>query len=120
MNGRSVVLITGGAAGIGLCIAETFLHAGYQVHVCDADAAAVERFEHEQADAGASITDIAEAEQVDALFSEVRDRYSALHILVNNAGIADPTARVEDIEPADWARTVAIDLNGQFYCAVLG
>jgi len=37
-------------------------------------------------------------------------------VLVNNAGIAGPTARVEDIRPEDWDRCIAVDLNGMFYC----
>jgi len=37
-------------------------------------------------------------------------------VLVNNAGIAGPTAKVEDIRPEDWDRCIAIDLNGMFYC----
>ena len=37
-------------------------------------------------------------------------------MLVNNAGIAGPTARVEDIRPEDWDRCIAVDLNGMFYC----
>jgi NAD(P)-dependent dehydrogenase (short-subunit alcohol dehydrogenase family) len=39
-----------------------------------------------------------------------------LDVLVNNAGIAGPTARVEDIKPEDWDRCIAVDLNGMFYC----
>jgi NAD(P)-dependent dehydrogenase (short-subunit alcohol dehydrogenase family) len=42
-----------------------------------------------------------------------------LDVLVNNAGIAGPTAKVEDISIADWDRTVAVDLNSMFYCARL-
>jgi NAD(P)-dependent dehydrogenase (short-subunit alcohol dehydrogenase family) len=40
-----------------------------------------------------------------------------LDVLVNNAGIAGPTAGVEDIDPSEWDRTVAVNLNGQFYSA---
>jgi NAD(P)-dependent dehydrogenase (short-subunit alcohol dehydrogenase family) len=40
-------------------------------------------------------------------------------VLVNNAGIAGPTAKVEDIRPEDWDRCIAIDLNGMFYCTRL-
>jgi NAD(P)-dependent dehydrogenase (short-subunit alcohol dehydrogenase family) len=39
-----------------------------------------------------------------------------LDVLVNNAGIAGPTAKVEDIRPEDWERCIAVDLNGMFYC----
>jgi NAD(P)-dependent dehydrogenase (short-subunit alcohol dehydrogenase family) len=40
-----------------------------------------------------------------------------LDLLVNNAGIAGPTAGIEDIDPDDWRRTVDINLNSYFYCA---
>ena len=39
-----------------------------------------------------------------------------LDVLINNAGIVGPTARVEDISVLEWDRTIAIDLNGMFYC----
>jgi len=41
-------------------------------------------------------------------------------VLVNNAGIAGPTAKVEDIDPKDWDRTIAVDVNGMFYCTRKG
>jgi NAD(P)-dependent dehydrogenase (short-subunit alcohol dehydrogenase family) len=37
-------------------------------------------------------------------------------VLINNAGIAGPTAKVEEISVADWDRTIAVDLNSMFYC----
>ena len=39
-----------------------------------------------------------------------------LDCLVNNAGIAGPTGKIEDIDPEDWDRCIAIDLTGQFNC----
>jgi NAD(P)-dependent dehydrogenase (short-subunit alcohol dehydrogenase family) len=38
---------------------------------------------------------------------------------VNNAGIAGPTGKVEDIAVQDWERCIAVDLNGMFYCTRL-
>src|SRR5262249_25385132 len=42
-----------------------------------------------------------------------------LDVLVNNAGIAGPTSKVEAIDPAEWRRTIDVNLNGHFYCTRL-
>jgi NAD(P)-dependent dehydrogenase (short-subunit alcohol dehydrogenase family) len=115
-NHAGVVLVTGAAAGIGAEIARQFAQAGYRVHVCDANKAAVASFGAAHPSIGASVTDVADSAAVDTLFDEVADRYGRLDVLVNNAGIAGPTAAVEDIPVADWVRTIDVDLNGQFYC----
>jgi len=111
-----VALVTGAASGIGLAIARRFRRESWRVHVCDADPQVVEALADSDPDIGATVTDIADPSQVDALFDEITDRYGTLAALFNNAGIAGPTAAVEDIDPADWQRTVAVDLNGHFYC----
>lgn len=112
-----VVLVTGAAAGIGAVIARRFAADGFRVHVCDALESAVVDFARQTPEIGASVADIADPAAVDRLFDEAGQRYGRLDVLVNNAGIAGPTAPVEDIDPADWRRTVDVDLNGQFYCS---
>ena len=119
MNKNKVVLITGGASGIGLVIARRMLADGYDVHVCDASPEAVSALEKSDPQIGASVADIADRDDVESLFSAIRQKYKRLDVLVNNAGIAGPTAAIEDIDPADWERTIAVDLNGQFYCTRL-
>lgn len=116
MDQSPVAVITGAATGIGRTIARKFLGEGYRVHICDSDPAAVEAFRTAQPRATASVADVARVDQVDAMFDEVRRSHGRLDVLVNNAGIAGPTAAIEAIEPADWERTIAVDLNGQFYC----
>ena len=116
MSDRPTVLITGGATGIGRAIASRFLAGGAAVHVGDADPAAIEQFLSEHPGASASRADIGIAADVDRMFDDVAARYGGLTVLVNNAGIAGPTAAVEEITPEDWDRTIAVDLNGQFYC----
>jgi NAD(P)-dependent dehydrogenase (short-subunit alcohol dehydrogenase family) len=106
------VLVTAGGAGIGRVIADTFLEHGAKVHVCDLDERALKSL-------GAmthSVADVAKLADVDRLFEDVQRMLGGLDVLVNNAGIAGPTAKVEDIEPEDWDRTIAIDLSGMFYC----
>ena len=100
------VLVTAGGAGIGKVIAETFAKNGALVHVSDIDAATKPH----------TVADVASLAQVDRLFDEVKQRLGGLDVLINNAGIAGPTAKVEDIRPEDWDRCIAVDLNGMFYC----
>jgi len=105
------VLVTAGAAGIGRVIAQTFVDHGARVHVCDVDEKALK-----QANLPYTVADVAKLPDVDRLFSDVERKLAGLDVLVNNAGIAGPTARVEDIRPEDWDRCIAVDLNGMFYC----
>lgn len=110
------VIITAGASGIGLSIAETFLANGARVHVCDVN----ERF-LAQCEAlpgiGTSLCDVSIPSQVEHMFTEAMNHLGKLHVLVNGAGITGPTARIEDVSPKDWDKTIAVNLNGQFYCS---
>jgi NAD(P)-dependent dehydrogenase (short-subunit alcohol dehydrogenase family) len=110
------VLVTAGAAGIGRAFAEVFSDAGAKVFVCDVDRAALDAFHAARPEIGARFADVADPKQVDGLFDEAAVFLGGLDVLINNAGIAGPTAAVEDIAIADWDRTIAVDLNGMFYC----
>jgi len=111
------VLVTAGASGIGLATARAFLAEGARVHVCDVDAAALEALARNHPDAGRSSCDVADTDAVDRLFDTVAATLGGLDVLVNNAGIAGPTARCEEVSLADWERTLAVNLTGQFLCA---
>jgi len=107
------VLVTAGAAGIGRTIAQTFLDHGARVHVCDIDERALAQLPQAIARTRADVANLADVER---LFADVERQLGGLDVLVNNAGIAGPTAKVEDIRPEDWERCIAVDLNGMFYC----
>jgi NAD(P)-dependent dehydrogenase (short-subunit alcohol dehydrogenase family) len=111
------VLVTAGASGIGRAIVEALAGAGARVHLCDVDQAALAAIREAQPGVGTTVADVADEAQVDRLFQEAQDRLGGLDVLVNNAGIAGPTAPIEQIEPADWRRCIDIDLTGQFLCA---
>jgi NAD(P)-dependent dehydrogenase (short-subunit alcohol dehydrogenase family) len=115
MNDRRVALVTAGAAGIGRAIAQRLAHAGIAVHVCDIDAAAIADCLAGNPGMTASRSDVSCVEQVEELFGDLLQHYGRLDILVNNAGVSGPTAAVENIEPADWDRTIAVDLSSAFY-----
>jgi NAD(P)-dependent dehydrogenase (short-subunit alcohol dehydrogenase family) len=106
------VLVTAGAAGIGREIARTFLTHGARVQVCDVDETALAALPKEIFRIKA---DVAKLADVDRLFEDVQRNLGGLDVLVNNAGVAGPTAKVEDIRPEDWDRCIAVDLNGMFY-----
>ncbi len=109
------VLVTGGAGGIGLAVARAFVTAGAKVHVCDLDGAALARLAGEGI--GTSLADVADAASVETLFTEVRGCLGGLDVLVNNAAITGPFGPVEENDPAGWARTISVNLVGQFHCA---
>ena len=110
------VLVTAGAAGIGRAIAQTFLEHGARVHICDVDTAALGAAEQALRPVTQTVADVASVADVDRLFGEVQRSLGGLDVLVNNAGIAGPTGKVEDLRPEDWDRCIAVDLNGMFYC----
>ncbi|SEP45067.1 NAD(P)-dependent dehydrogenase, short-chain alcohol dehydrogenase family [Methylobacterium sp. ap11] len=110
------VLVTAGAGGIGLEVARAFVEEGARVHVCDVDREALAAL---PPDIGATHADVASREDVARLFAEATATLGGLDCLVNNAGTAGPTGRVEEIDPEDWDRTLDICLTGQFNCVRL-
>jgi len=113
------VLVTAGAGGIGLEIARAFVREGARVHVGDVDGDALARLRASDPAIGASACDVASRGDVARLFDEAVRGLGGLDCLVNNAGIAGPTGRVEAIDPDAWDRCIAVDLTGQFNCARL-
>jgi len=113
------VLITAGAAGIGRAMASLFLEHGARVHICDIDEQALADCARALPAVTQTAADVSQRADVERLFADVRGALGGLDVLVNNAGIAGPTAKIEDIAPEDWERTIAVDLTGMFYCARL-
>lgn len=111
------VLVTAGANGIGAVIARAFHEAGAQVHVCDIDRAALDRLVAAHPGITGSMADASVAADVDLVFDDVRGVLGGLDLLVSNAGIAGPTGPIESLDAALWERTIAVNLNSQFYFA---
>lgn len=110
-----VALVTAGASGIGRAIAEELHASGAQVHICDIDSQAIAACLSANPEITASELDVSRVQDVDTLFTEFSARYSQLDILVNNVGIAGPTAPVDKIDPEDWDETISVDLSAAFY-----
>jgi NAD(P)-dependent dehydrogenase (short-subunit alcohol dehydrogenase family) len=110
------VLVTAGASGIGRVTANAFLAAGARVHVCDIDANALQTYQAEQPTAGTTVADVADKVQVNRLFDAAVDGFGGIDFLINNAGIAGPSANIEDCDPADWDRTLRVNLDSAYLC----
>jgi NAD(P)-dependent dehydrogenase (short-subunit alcohol dehydrogenase family) len=113
------VLVTAGAGGIGLAIARAFVAEGARVHTCDVDEMALSALPSNDCAISWSHCDVSDRQAVKKLFTEATDKLGGLDVLVNNAGIAGPTSKVEEMNPEDWDRCLDICLTGQFNCARL-
>lgn len=111
------VIVTAAATGIGRAVAETLVNNGAHVHICDISTERLAACQNALPAIGVTLADVADPTQVDRLFDEALAHLGGLDVLVNNAGIAGPTGPVEELTPADWDRTISVNLNSQFYCA---
>lgn len=110
------VAITAGASGIGRALAQAFLRDHAVVYICDADETALADFCVANPAAVATRADVSVPGDVDRWFERIAADGPVLDVLINNAGIAGPTARLEEIATEDWMRTIDVDLNGVFFC----
>lgn len=108
------VVISAGAGGIGLEIARAFLREGARVEVCDVDLAALAALAETAPGAHGTACDVSDRAAVARFMDGALARLGGLDVLVNNAGIAGPTGRVDQIDPEDWDRTLAVDITGHF------
>ena len=106
------VAVSAGAAGIGRVMADSFAACGARVFLCDVDREALAACPHPSV-----FADVETPEGCDAFMDAALAHLGGLDALLNNAGIAGPTARVEDVTPEALSRTLKIDLEAMFHCA---
>ncbi|WP_120632949.1 SDR family oxidoreductase [Ruegeria sp. EL01] len=111
MSGR--VLITAGASGVGRAMAEAFDAAGWQVWVADVDPKALGDCPSHWMTAE---VDVSDEGAVAGVFEAIDAKWGGLDALCANAGIAGPTAMVEDVTLKDWQTCLSVNLEGAFLC----
>ena len=118
----NVVVITGASRGIGAASALVFARAGAKVALlARSDTATTALAAGLGANAMALHCDVAEASSVAAAMDAVIARWHRIDVLINNAGVIDPIARIADTDPADWGRAIGINLKLVFHgmhCAI--
>ncbi|EPX62377.1 DltE [Cystobacter fuscus DSM 2262] len=115
----NTVLITGGASGIGLALAERFLRAGSEVIVCGRREDKLREAQRAHPALHTRVCDVAKAEERVALASWVKSAFPRLNVLVNNAGI-QRRLKLSDIE--DWEASqqeLAINLEAPIHLSAL-
>jgi NAD(P)-dependent dehydrogenase (short-subunit alcohol dehydrogenase family) len=112
-----VVLLTGGATGIGRSTARLFAEHGAAVVVGDVDQRATETVELIEADGGRARfveADVTRDADMERLVATAVDAFGGLHAAFNNAGILPRTAPLAEMSEEDWTRTIDVDLKGVF------
>lgn len=118
LDGR-VAIVTGANQGLGLEIAQAYVQAGARVVICARDAALLDTAAAQLRthaarpdDVEALPADVTDAAAVEALVERALARFGGLHVLVNNAGVYGPMGTIEEVDWAEWARSVEINIYG--------
>ena len=112
-------VVTGGAQGIGLAIAERLLKSGASVSLWDRDESLLMETSDSLSSKGAVqpvAMDVTDLESVRNAAITTKELLGAIESLVCNAGIAGPTANIWEYPPEEWQQVIDIDLTGVFNC----
>ena len=110
-----VAVVTGGASGIGLAMAQRFAREGMKLALADIETGALEQaaadFEADGVEVFPHVVDVSNADQMDGLAQAVLDRFGAVHVVCNNAGVATGGPMWE-LSTADWEFALRPNLWG--------
>lgn len=108
------VLVTAGAAGIGLAVAKAFADSGARVHIADVNREALAEAAKQYAAISCTVCDASNPKDLETLFDDVQKQLGGIDVLVNNAGISGATAPVADYPIDTWNAVVNVNLIGTF------
>lgn len=116
---NKVALVTGASSGIGRAIALVLAREGAQVVVSDMNEdggrETVDLVARQGGDALFAKANVAEPSDMEKLVAQTVNRYGALHVACNNAGVGGDTVPTADYPLEEWNRVIAINLSGVFY-----
>lgn len=116
---EKVCIITGAAGGIGSAAAHKFAAEGATVVVCDVSRVGVDRICDSIESAGGrakgQVVDVSKRDTIDAMVTDVRQKFGRIDVLVNNAGITGD-ARLVKMSQDQWDKVIDVNLKGVFNC----
>jgi 3-oxoacyl-[acyl-carrier protein] reductase len=115
---NKVAIVTGGTRGIGKAIAARLLEEGVKVAICGKRQKSVDEAQRDLAPADrlfGMVADVGTLDDVRRFIAAVQQRFGAIHILVNNAGLG-MFRSVADLAPEEWAAMISVNLTGTYYC----
>lgn len=114
-----VAMVTGASRGIGLATARELSAQGATVVLTARSQDLIERYASDLRGAGrkasAKVCDVAHFEQVDETIKQTCDEYGGLDVLVNNAGVIDPIARLSESDPHQWGTAIDVNVKGVYH-----
>ncbi|NDK35432.1 SDR family oxidoreductase [Rhodovulum sulfidophilum] len=116
MTGRTI-LITGASSGIGRATAELFLDHGWRVGLLARRTDLLDEIAAGRKAALALPADVTDAAAVEAAFDAFMKWAGRLDVLFNNAGTFGPSGPIDEIDPADWAGVLSVNVGGMFLAA---
>ena len=114
---QKIAIVTGAGTGVGRAAALAMMNAGYGVALAGRRLDKLEETAR-MATAGAALsvaTDVADVDQVTALFDRTVAHFGRLDVVFNNAGRNAPGVPLEDLDPTVWREIVDVNLSGMFY-----
>ncbi len=98
------ILVTAGASGIGLEFVRAFAALGDKVFVCDINAQALDDLTKEIPGVITKVCDVSKREDIEQMVAYGAEQMGGYDILINNAGIAGPTAPLDELDPGSLGR----------------
>ncbi|MDJ0612216.1 MAG: SDR family oxidoreductase [Rhizobiaceae bacterium] len=118
LQGKTAI-ITGASKGIGAATARRMAELGINVVLAARSEKQVKQIAEEIASEGGKATgiacDVSKFTQVQAAIDLAKEKYGSVDIIVNNAGLIDPIARIKDSHPTDWGKVIDVNVKGVYY-----
>lgn len=129
---RKIALVTGAGSGIGRASARALYRDGYKVVLAGRRLEALQETTHDNGNGNGNAvdaswpweesryllvpTDVTQADQVENLFQQIKDRFGRLDVLFNNAGVGSPPVSIDQVDFATFQSVMATNVTGTFLC----